>query len=58
MPGQLPAILAAIEAAGDMAMALLPVRKLAKLEVRTVLCYHDGPFSPGAGERLRDIVRA
>ena len=40
----------------DMERALLSVRKMAELEVETVVCYHGGPFGPGAGGRLKEIA--
>ena len=40
----------------DMERALLSVREVAGLEVDMVLCYHGGPYGPGAGRRLREIA--
>ncbi len=40
----------------DMERALHSVQKMAELEAETVVCYHGGPFGPGAGGRLKEIA--
>jgi glyoxylase-like metal-dependent hydrolase (beta-lactamase superfamily II) len=40
----------------DMVQAMDSVRKLAKLKVDKVLCYHGGLFGPNAGQRLAEIA--
>ena len=40
----------------DMAQAMDSVRKIAKLKIDKVLCYHGGLFGPNAGPRLAEIA--
>jgi glyoxylase-like metal-dependent hydrolase (beta-lactamase superfamily II) len=42
----------------DMTQAMDSVRKLAKLNIDKVFCYHGGLFGPNAGQRLTEIAES
>jgi glyoxylase-like metal-dependent hydrolase (beta-lactamase superfamily II) len=42
----------------DMPLAMQSVRKLAELDVRTIVCYHGGVVADDAGGQLRRLVGA